>query len=255
MAESATQTTFRRAFALLVLALSAALALPGPASPERLGHFGAGCSRVAVAGTVAELCTSAAARASGRAVIVLQGCGGFGSLDYRIATRLPRAGIATLYPAYFGSTVPVGGKGACGGGYRSAGPVWVRRAVASVGRLRATPGVRFVGVVAWSLGGGVALAAAHEHPDGLRALACFSCGFHQRKVGSLRPLPPTLVLSGGTTDAVPLASSRALVDRLRRAGGRAQLFVYPHGTHQWYGRQGVVGIRHAIAFLDRSLRL
>jgi dienelactone hydrolase len=234
-------------------AAAVALALSPTAAAERLPHFGPGCSRIAVDSTDAQLCTSAAARASGRAVVVLHGCGGFGSLDYRLATELPRAGIATLYPAYFGPTVPTGDKGACGGRHRSAFATWERNVLATLARLRATPGVRFVGLVGWSLGGGLATEVATRHPAGLRALVCFSCGLYRPVAGGIDRLPPTLVLSGGTTDAVPLALAEQLVAEIRRSGGRAQLFVYPHGTHQWYGRQGAVGIAHATAFLTRHL--
>ena len=34
----------------------------------------------------------------------------------------------------------------------------------------------------------------------------------------------------------------------------ASLYVYPHGSHDWPGRQGSLGIAHAAAFLLRYLR-
>jgi hypothetical protein len=50
----------------------------------------------------AEFCR--AGDGSGRAVIVLHGCGGFSTFDHRIVTRLPAYGISTLDVDYFGLT-------------------------------------------------------------------------------------------------------------------------------------------------------
>jgi hypothetical protein len=44
-------------------------------------------------------------------VIVLHGCGGFGTLDQTLAHRLPEHGIATNYVDYFGLTPPPRRKG------------------------------------------------------------------------------------------------------------------------------------------------
>ena len=34
----------------------------------------------------------------------------------------------------------------------------------------------------------------------------------------------------------------------------SELYVYPHGSHNWPGRQGTLGIEHAAAFLRLYLR-
>jgi len=41
---------------------------------------------------------------------------------------------------------------------------------------------------------------------------------------------------------------------LRAAKVPSQLYVFPHGSHNWPGRQGTLGIEHAAAFLLRYLR-
>jgi len=67
-------------------------------------------------------------------------------------------------------------------------------------------------------------------------------------------LTPTILLSGGRTDAIPLSETLPLYQALRAAHVPSALFVYPHGSHNWPGRQGTLGIEHAAAFLKRYLR-
>ena len=124
-------------------------------------------------------------------------------------------------------------------------------------KLRTLPGVdrNAVGVVGWSLGGGVAIAAA-AGPTATRpfdAVAGFSTGaFDSASLAS--QLPPTILLSGGATDAIPLSETLPLYRALRNAHVPSALFVYPHGSHDWPGRQGSEGIAHAVAFLRQHLR-
>src|SRR5439155_19231670 len=60
------------------------------------------------------------------------------------------------------------------------------------------------------------------------ALALFSVGGHAPTTA--RPLPPTLLLSGGEHDAVPVEDTRLLYQEVKSAGGTAKLFVYPNGN-------------------------
>jgi fermentation-respiration switch protein FrsA (DUF1100 family) len=66
-------------------------------------------------------------------------------------------------------------------------------------------------------------------------------------------MPPLLLLSGGTTDAVPLSWTLALYHAALSAGTKASLFVYPHGSHSWPRRQGTIGIARAARFLRAAL--
>jgi dienelactone hydrolase len=104
--------------------------------------------------------------------------------------------------------------------------------------------------VGWSLGGGVAVAAA---VGGVRfsALAGFSTGSFGITAAAARAMPPTILLSGGSTDAIPLSETLPLYRALEQAHRRASLYVYPHGSHQWPGTQGRLGIRKAAAFLRK----
>jgi poly(3-hydroxybutyrate) depolymerase len=91
--------------ALSVLVAAAALAAaaqPGAAAAAARPwpHFHAGCRRAdfaSPAGQVrAEACEPVPAHTGHPAVVVLYGCGGFGSLDRGLAEQLPRIGVATL---------------------------------------------------------------------------------------------------------------------------------------------------------------
>jgi dienelactone hydrolase len=130
----------------------------------------------------------------------------------------------------------------------------VRDAAAALGR---APGVdpKGIGVVGWSLGGGLALAVASTQGGGhpFHAVAGFSTGgFGVESLAA--SLPPTILLSGGRTDAIPLSETLPLFQALRAAHVPSALYVYPHGSHNWPGRQGTLGIEHAAAFLKRHLR-
>ena len=242
--------------------MAGAAILASPAAGGGFPRFGAGCARhdfrSGGATVRAELCR--ASGDSGAVVVVLHGCGGFSTFDHRIVTTLPQDGISTLDVDYFGPTPPPGTKGFCdGGGFGGFGftnpfAVWVQEAQDAARSLRATPGIHRVGIVGWSLGGAVALQAA-AGPKGSRpfaALAGFSTGgFRSASLAS--QLPPTILLSGGRTDAIPLSMTLPLYQALRAAHVPAQLYVYPRGSHNWPGRQGTLGIEHAAAFLRRYL--
>ena len=244
----------------MVAVVAAALVAP-TAAGSFPHHFGPGCSRAdfAAAGTTvrAELCS--AHPNTGRAVVILHGCGGFSGFDHRLAETLPRYGISTLYPDYFGPTPPPGRKGFCGGrgDIGNVFATWIQVVNQAAAKLRSVPGVNRngVGVVGWSLGGGLAIASA-AGPAATRpfdAVAGFSTGaFDSASLAS--QLPPTILLSGGTTDAIPLAETLPLYHALRNAHVPSALFVYPHGSHDWPGRQGTKGIAHAVAFLRAHLR-
>jgi dienelactone hydrolase len=240
--------------AAAVLALTLALSVAPAAFGGGFPRFGAGCSRAdfgsSSSSVRAELC-----RGTGpvrAAVVVLHGCGGFGTFDHRLVTELPAYGIATLDIDYFALTPPPGTRGFCGehGAAEGAFGTWVSVTRDAAAKLRAATGLRRVGVVGWSLGGGVAIAAA---PRGFGAVAGFSTGAFGAGA-TARRLPPTILLSGGSTDAIPLAETRPLYDALQRARVPSELYVYPHGSHGWPGQQGALGIARAAAFLRRYLR-
>lgn len=243
----------------LVLAAGAGVVLAAAVAglaARRLPSFPPGCAPSAFRSgktlVAAELCRSGSRSAP--VAIVLYGCGGFSGFDHRLATELPGLGIDTLEVDYFAGTLPPGRHGFCGGHgpFRSAFPAWLRTLKAAVTHLRALPGgsARPVEVVGWSLGGGLAVASATAGVH-FAALAGFSTGSFGITVEKARALPPTILLSGGATDLIPLSETLPLYDALRAAHRPVELYVYPHGSHYWPGKQGEIGIRKAAAFLRR----
>ena len=86
-----------------------------------------------------------------------------------------------------------------------------------------------------------------------RALVSYSGGAFGPVLNGAGRLPPTLVLSAGTTDAVPLADALALHRALVAHRVPTSLYVYPHGRHSWPGAQGRAALRRTEAFLRRWL--
>jgi len=194
------------------------------------------------------------------AVVVLHGCGGFGGIDEVLARDLPSHGVATYYIDYFGLTPEPSKRGFCGSPrIETAFATWQRTVVDATNALERMPGIdpRRVGAVGWSLGGGLALVTG-EYGAGttplrhspFHALVVLSAFDHGGQVGAL---PPTLVLSGGSGDAVPVSDAKALYQSLRAAHVPAVLHIYTHGTHEWKGRQRIAGEHWTFEFLRRYL--
>ena len=253
----------RTATAAVIAALLGPLAVP----PQPFPHFtDSYCLRADFKSrgqpVRAELCRATRDRPAGRSVVVLHGCGGFSTFDHRLAVTLPVYGISTLYVDYFAATPPRGTRGFCPSATRDLSPArraalftrWVALVDDAAAALARTPNVvsEHVGVVGWSLGGGLAVEAA-ESSRRFHAVAAFSTGLFGPPPPGLSALPPTLLLSGGTTDAVPLSSTLALYRAAGKAGAKVSLFVYPHGSHQWPRAQGAAGIARAARFLRARL--
>jgi dienelactone hydrolase len=228
-----------------VLTLAAPAARPFP-------HV-AGCVRADFHSSGTIVRAARCGRASGEgAVIVLHGCGGFDTFDHRLASELPRYGISTLYVDYFGPTPPSGNRGFCGG-IRSGPdpfPTWQQVAVDAAKSLR--PRFTHVGAVGWSLGAGVAIAAAVDTRP-FDALAAFSSFAFGPVLTNAKRLPPSIFLDGGRHDIVPPENARALYAAAKRAHVPTALYIYGNGTHNWPGAQGSAGIARAAAFLRRYL--
>jgi dienelactone hydrolase len=194
------------------------------------------------------------------AVVVLHGCGGFGGIDEVLARDLPSHGVATYYVDYFGLTPQPSDRGFCGSPrIATAFATWQRIVIDATNALKRMPGIdpARVGAIGWSLGGGLALVTgeygAGTTPLGhspFHALVVLSAFDDSSQVGAL---PPTLVLSGGSGDAVPVSDARALYRSLRAAHVPAVLHIYPHGTHEWKGRQRLAGEQWTFDFLSRYL--
>jgi dienelactone hydrolase len=218
--------------------------------------FAAGCVRADFRSGGTTVRAERCGPASGpRAVIVLHGCGGFGTFDHTLAADLPRFGIATLDVDLFARTPPPGDKGFCEGFRGSFGgdpfPIWEQTAAAAARSLKAH--YAHVGAVGWSLGAGVAISTA-ENLHAFQAVAAFSALADPETLALANRLPPSIFLDGGSHDIVPPDNARALYAAARSAHVPSALFVYGNGSHTWPGAQGIAGRRRAAEFLDRYLR-
>ena len=237
-----------------VASVTVVLAAPAHGYGRPFPHFAAGCSRADFRSAGVDIRAERCGASSGRrAVVVLHGCGGFSTFDHRIAVDLPRFGITTLYVDYFARTPPPGTRGFCSlwRDDRQLFNIWEQVAVDGAASLR----TRFahVGAVGWSLGAGVAIAAAEDHPYAFGALAAFSALAYPAVLRHAGSLPPSIFLSGGSRDIVTPANARRLAAAARSAHVRSVLFIYPNGTHSWPGEQGAVGRSRAARFLLRFL--
>ena len=242
----------------LAAAAGIALVAAGSAGGATSGfpRFGAGCARADFTSGGATVRAERCGPPSGRrAVIVLHGCGGFGTFDHTLAVDLPRFGIATLDVDLFARTPPPGTQGFCDGGGGAGAvdpfPLWEQTAADAARSLRAH--YARVGAVGWSLGAGVAIETA-EDVHAFQALAAFSAFAFPGNLTRAARLPPSIFLDGGSHDIVPPENARQLYAAARRAHVPSALFVYGNGSHGWPGAQGVAGRRRAAQFLLRYLR-
>jgi dienelactone hydrolase len=132
---------------------------------------------------------------------------------------------------------------------------WQREVVDGAAALRRTRRIdpQRIGVVGWSLGGGLALDTAAQRPGLFDAMVLYSAYDRGPALQAAGELPPTLLLSAGTTDAVPVSGAIALHRALSAHHVPNQLHVWPHGRHDWPGAQGAQGLRWTTAFLHRYL--
>ena len=81
-----------------------------------------------------------------------------------------------------------------------------------------------------SMGGFGSWMLAMEHPGRFAAAVPICGGGDPRDVARIKDLP-IWVFHGGKDPTVPLARSEAMVDALRKIGGRVKLTVYPDAGH------------------------
>lgn len=196
-------------------------------------------------------------------IVVLYGCGGPPGLPE--THNLASYGFVVLDVDYFSqtpspSTNPPGIF--CSGSVSreariSAARIWLANISDAVTWLQHVDGVHptQIGIIGWSLGGDVAIAAAAADPR-IRALVSYA-GYSTFATDDLRAnisaLPQMLMLNGESdvvTTTSDLAQFRALLDRFQKY---YEFYIYPGGDHSWAGVQGVEGMKRTAAFLHRFL--
>jgi carboxymethylenebutenolidase len=212
----------------------------------------------------ATLCEPAGEGADLPAVLVLHGCGGPSpALEAGVGRGLAEQGFVTLSVAYFGQTRAPGRVtgSSCGAlelpedALLSIGTIWLRHLTDGVSLLQAMPRVdgRRIGVVGWSLGGGVALGAALLEPR-LRAVVVYAGALPPILHPQAGELPPVLMLHGDADDQVDVGGAYTLRDLLQEAGVAHELHIYPGGSHLfWNEREAADARARTVAFLQRYL--
>jgi acetyl esterase/lipase len=66
--------------------------------------------------------------------------------------------------------------------------------------------------------------------------------------------PPFLFLHGGDDTVVPAHQSRQLAERLRQAGGKARVVIFPGEGHGWRGDNLLRSIEQMTTFFDDNLK-
>jgi carboxymethylenebutenolidase len=162
----------------------------------------------------------------------------------RYARLLAVNGIDAYLLDYFGPR----GSWTCGCWSVWAAPVldvaaFVARSPQSSGR---------IGLLGFSLGGGVAIESAADRR--ITALVVLYPSIpNKAEFARVRPM---LVLQGDADRAAPLPDSEVLVRRARQAGGRAELVVYPGEGHRlstWQQAAATDATERMIAFFRAAL--
>jgi dienelactone hydrolase len=189
-------------------------------------------------------------------LVVLYGCGGFGGLDYRLATVYAEAGFATMYLDTFALTPPPGRRGFCSVRTSPAVPAaWRTTVLAATRALAAARGVdpHKVGLLGWSLGADLALGVSSVTGAQIAVVVAYSPDVFPASTTRGRAYPPTIALLSGRGDIHSISEARAFHLRLVGLGVVNEVYVYPGGSHYWQGRQGRDGFARAVAFLRHAL--
>jgi carboxymethylenebutenolidase len=191
---------------------------------------------------------AAAGRAPRPAVLVLHGSSGLEAdlpAYARHAQALAARGIDAHLMSYYapGTSWPC----ACWDSWAAA----VRDVAHAV--LRRPESTGHIGLLGFSLGGGVAVASARD--PRVAALVVIS-GVLPDEAWRPERWPPLLALHGDADTSVPLRDGTALVELARRRGGRAGLVAYPGAGHRlstWDEQAASDAVSRMIAFFRTEL--
>lgn len=190
------------------------------------------------------------ANGSARATIVmLHGSDGLTNAGRyeQAAELLASAGYSVILPRYFEAT------GDRRANYREIGrkfPIWsaaIRGATDEVAGSRRGG----IGVVGFSLGGALALAASTQ--DRRIAAVVNFFGFFPDELASATRAAPTLTLHGDADRVVPVENARRIAQRLQELGIPAETQIYPREGHGLSARSFIDASVRTSGFLSRYL--
>lgn len=194
--------------------------------------------------------------AGGRVPLVVVVHGRAGMPLYRdrlvgLGERLAGAGMAALVPDYFAAT-----------GDTAPAPIdetrfetWRGALGAAIGLAGGLDGIDpdRIGVAGFSLGSYLALLEAADDPR-LGAVAANYTGLPDSFPARPAEFPPLLVIHAEDDPLAPVAGARALAERVRGAGGRVEVVVYPADTHVLEGEDWDDAAGRMVAFFAAELQ-
>lgn len=187
------------------------------------------------------------------AVIMLHGASGVGSgwMIYPYADAIARRGVDAFVVHYFDGMSP-------GVGNRSGVAHFAERdriiqdAIRYVASLPGTD-ARRIGLFGLSLGGFHAVGLAARSPEVAAVVDLMGAMPRSVPHGSVRRMPPTLILHGARDDIVPVERAADLALLLGRVGAPFDMKIYLDGGHSMSGETHGNSIALTAAFFDRHL--
>lgn len=192
--------------------------------------------------------------ASGRrspAIILLYGSDGLTNAGrYEAAARaIAAAGYTVFLPRYFEATSDVRARyGDLGAKF----PFWRQAIVdALAGPIADAPRIdrNRIGVVGFSLGGALALAAS-AHTPRIKAVVNFF-GYLPEELASAKRFAPTLILHGDADRIVRVSNAAAIAQLLKSRGAHVESQIYPGEGHGLSARVLPDAISRTANFLGR----
>jgi carboxymethylenebutenolidase len=187
------------------------------------------------------------------AVLLLHGADGMTRAEtYRLgAQALAAAGFHVILIRYFERT---GDTRANWSSLREDAPLWLETVRDALTYVRRHPDVDpdRMGVVGFSLGASLALAAAGEDAR-IKAVVDV---FGPVPVGAegTRHTPPVLILHGARDRVVPVENAHRIAALLKARGVPHEIKVYPDQGHGFHGPAQIDAAGRILAFLERHLR-
>ncbi len=187
-------------------------------------------------------------------VFLLHGADGLPGrgLPYRsMAARLAGHGYRTYLPHYYDATDGGGRPNPLNPLNFAAWLEAITEGIAHVAQQQETgPGP--VGLIGFSLGGYLAVAAGSMNPHVTAVVEC--CGGAADLFLRPETTPPVLILHGGADPVVPVSEAHRLEAMLKRYGRPYEMWIYPGRGHQLTGPDFEDALRRTRDFLARHLR-
>ena len=194
--------------------------------------------------------------ASGRrgpAIVLLYGSDGLTNTGrYEAAARaIAAAGYTVFLPRYFEVTSDVRARY---GDLRTKFPFWRQAIVdALAGPIASAPGIdrNRIGVVGFSLGGALALAASAQTAR-IKAVVNYF-GYLPDELAAAKRFAPTLILHGDSDRIVPVSNAAAIAQLLKSRGAHVETQIYQGEGHGLSARVLPDAISRTANFLGRYL--